>query len=142
MKGNDTRLLPPFDERQQMHAGVAEINVHQVSAPPLKQPGEHLVFTAVKDRRLLLHKLEPAMAQRVAVRLRDQLNVVKGKELDVLERLRHDERFILVQRPDLPVNVQHFRLQKGGAVTGYDSFCHGEGRLSVRLCELSICYSR
>ena len=142
MKGNDTGLVPAFDERQQMHASVPEINMHQIGAPPFEQPGKHLVFAAVKDRRLLLHKLQPAVAQWVAVRLRDQLDVVKGKELVVLERLGHDERFIFVQRPDLPVNVQHFRLQEGGAVTGYDSFCHGEGRLSVRLCTLSICYSR
>ncbi len=36
---------------------------------------------------------------------------------------------ILVQRPDLPVDVQHLRLEEGRAVTGYNSFGHGEGAI-------------
>ena len=37
MKGNDTRLVPALDEGQKVHAGVTEINVHQVRTAPLQQ---------------------------------------------------------------------------------------------------------
>jgi hypothetical protein len=29
-----------------------------------------------------------------------------------------------MERPDLAVDVQHFRLEKGGAIAGYNSFTH------------------
>jgi hypothetical protein len=116
--------------------------MHQVGATPFQEPGEHLIFAAVKDRRLLFDELKPAMAQRVGVRLRDQLDIVEREQLAVLERLGHHESVVLVEGADLPVDMQHLRLQKGRAVTGYNSFGHGEARLSVRLRKLSICYSR
>ena len=48
----------------------------------------------------------------------------KGKQFAVLQRLGHDERLVIMERPDLPVDVQHLRLEEGRAVTGYNSFTH------------------
>jgi hypothetical protein len=56
------------------------------------------------------------------MRLGNQLDIAKGKALDVLERLGHDERIVFVQRPDLPVDVEHLRFQEGSAIAGDDAF--------------------
>src|SRR5436190_15962205 len=125
-----------------MHAGVPEINVHQVRAAPFQQFRQHLILAAIHDRRLSFYPLEPAVPERIIARLRDQLDVTKRKALDVLERLGHDERVVFVQRTHLPVDVEHLRFQEGGAITGYDRLGHGnERRLSVKLHKLSTCYS-
>src|SRR2546423_4201886 len=125
-----------------MDAGVPEINVHQIGAAPFQQPREHLIFTAINDRRFLFHPLEPAVPERIGPRFRDQLDIAKWEKLGVLERLGHDERVVLVKRAHLPVDVEHLRFKERGAVTGYDWFGHGKTpRLSLRMRKLSTCYS-
>ncbi len=71
MKRNHARLIPALDERQQVHAGVAEINVHQIGAAPLQQRGQHLVFASIHDGRAALHEFQPAVPQRIGPRLRN-----------------------------------------------------------------------
>jgi hypothetical protein len=61
MEGNNARLGPAADEGQQMHAGVAKINVHEIGPAAFEQIGQELVFAPVNDRRLPLDKLEPAV---------------------------------------------------------------------------------
>ena len=51
VKRNDTRLVPALDEGQEMHAGMPEIDMHQVRAAPLQQIRKHLVFAAINNRR-------------------------------------------------------------------------------------------
>src|ERR1041384_3922495 len=143
VKRNDTRFVPALDERQQMHAGMPEINMHQVGATPFQQSRKHLIFAAINDGRLLFHPLKPAVPERISARLGNQLDVAKRKALNVLERLGHDERVVFVKRTHLPVDVEHLRFQECGAVTGYDWFGHGKTRrLSVRMRKLSTCYSQ
>jgi len=42
----------------------------------------------------------------------------------MLDPLRHDEGLRSPQRSNLPVNVQHFRLQKGRAITSNSKSTH------------------
>ena len=79
------------------------------------------------------------MPERIRVRRGYELDVAERKQLAVLERLRHDECLVVVQRADLAVDVQHLRLQEGRAITGYNSFTHEKRRLSVSSRKLSTC---
>ena len=74
------------------------------------------------------------MTQRVDMRLRNQLDVAKWEAIGILQRLRHDERAIALERGNLPVDVQHLPLQKRGAVTGYDALGHTGWSDSSRPC--------
>ena len=50
----------------------------------------------------------------------------KGKRLGCSILLRHDEGLRSPQRSDLPVNVQHFRLQKRRAITSNFKLTHAK----------------
>ena len=99
VKRNDTRLIPAFDEGQEMHAGVPEIDMHQVRAAPFQEVREHLVFAAIDDRGPLSHPLQPAVSERIAGRFWNDLDVAERKQFAVLQRFGHDERIVTVQRP-------------------------------------------
>jgi hypothetical protein len=49
---------------------------------------------------------------------------MKGETPAMLNLLRHDEGLRSPQRSNLPVNVQHFRLQKGSAITSNSKSRH------------------
>jgi len=57
---------------------------------------------------------------------RNSFDVIKGEAPGVLDLLRHDEGLRAPQRSDLPVNVQHFRLQKRSAITSNSKLTHAK----------------
>ena len=58
VEGDKRGPLPPLQERAQMHAGVPEINVHQIRAPPPKKLHELLHLAPVIERRNPLDELQ------------------------------------------------------------------------------------
>src|SRR5437588_10664824 len=143
MEEEDTRFVQALDERQQVHAGVPEINVHQIGSAPGQKSCTHLILAAIHDGRSLFDPFQPAVPERIGPRFWNQLDIAKWEKLGVLERLGHDERVVLVKRAHLPIDVEHLRFKEGGAITGYDSLGHrNERRLSVKLRKLSTCYSQ
>ena len=67
------------------------------------------------------------------MRTRNPFDVIKVKPSGVLDLFRHDKGARASQRSNLPVNVQHFRLQKGGAIAGDREFAHVK---PLTLCEV------
>src|SRR5204863_133740 len=124
VKRDDARLMPALDEGQKMHASVPEIDVHQVRAAPRQEVRKHLVLAAINNRGALFHPFQPAMPQRIARWFGNYFDVAERKQFAVLQRFRHHESVISVERPDLAVDVQHLRFQESGAVAGYNWLTH------------------
>ena len=124
MERDHARFIPFFDERKQVHASVAKINMHQISAAPRQERSQHPVFSSIDHRRTPFNELEPSVAQKIHPLLRNDFDIGKRKSVCVLQLLGHDKGVNPMQRFYLPVNVQHLRLQKARAIARYDSFTH------------------
>src|SRR5205814_10065869 len=124
MERDHARFIPFFDERKQVHASVAKINMHQISAAPRQERSQHPVFSSIDLRRTPFNELEPSVAQKIHPLLWNNFDIGKRKPLCVLQLLGHNESVNPTQRFYLPVNVQHFRLEKARAIARYDSFTH------------------
>lgn len=123
---HDGRVRPVSDEWQQVHAGVAEVDVQEIRLPSAENAGELIIFAAVKDR---LHAADVFLVEpceKIDARARQEFDGVEGELLPALSLLRHHECFVTPQSRDLPVNVQHLRFEERGAVAGDDR--HGESR--------------
>ena len=103
---------------------MAKVNVHEIRAAPFQNRSEILILPAIDDGRFALHKFQPAMMEQIQLPFGNQLNVRKGEPLWILHLFGHDECAHAPQRSDLPVNVQHLRLEKVRAVTRNHPFSH------------------
>src|SRR5262249_22074842 len=64
------------------------------------------------------------MHKQVGAPLRNHFNIVERKSLCVLHLFGDNKCINTSERLDLPVNVQHLRLQKAGTITCYDPPAH------------------
>ena len=124
VKRDDAGLVPLLDKGEQVHAGVTKVNVHKIGAVTLQQRIECLVLAPVNDGRPSLHEFEPAVHQQICAPLWNDFDGIKRKTLGILHLFGDYEGINTSQCLYLPVNVQHLRLEKARAVTGYDSFAH------------------
>ena len=124
MERHHAGFVPFLDERKQVHAGVAELNMHQINATPRQERSQHLVLPSIDHRRSPFNELEPSVAQKIHPLLRNDFDIGKRKPLGVLQLLGHNKGVNPMQRFYLPVNVQHLRLEKARAIARYDSFTH------------------
>ena len=124
VKGDDRWALPPLHERAEMHASVAEINMHHISAPTSKERRQLLHLAPVMERRNAPDELQIKASQKGLLRLGKQFDIPERIKLGALPFLGHHKRLIPLQRADLPVNVQHLRLEKRGAVAGNNRLLH------------------
>ena len=121
VKRHHTRLRPSLQKRQQMHPRMPEVNMHQIHLPPLQQSRQHPILAPIHNRRLLLHILQPEPPHKMTPHLRQHLHpsLRHWKQFLTLTLLRHHHRLPTPQPRDLPINMQHLRLQKGRAVRSY-----------------------
>ena len=120
VKRNDARARPIQDERQQMDGDMPEINVEQLRIITIENCPQLLLFTARNLPRRVLKLLEPEPAQEMSWRFADNLDRRKWESRLFLTFLRDHDRTKPLQRRDLPVDVQHLRLEKCRAVTRCD----------------------
>src|SRR5690606_32334315 len=64
--------------------------------------------------------LEPAVSQEIAAAFGHEFDILKGVALLAEPLFAHDERRVTLQAGDLPVDVEHLRLEVSGAVAGND----------------------
>src|SRR5882724_737365 len=128
MERHHAWFVPFLDERKQVHAGVAEINMHQINAAPRQKRSQHLVLPSIDHRRSPFNELEPSVAQKIHPLLWNDFDVGKWKPLRVLQLFGHNKGINPTQCFYLPVNVQHLRLEKARAIARYDSFTHTRAR--------------
>src|SRR5204863_7537701 len=83
-------------------------------------------------------KFQPAMYQQVCAPLGNNFNIRKWKPLGILDLFGDNEGIDAAQRFYLPVNVQHLRLEKAGAVARYNPSAHKQRPVSLGIPDLSI----
>ena len=120
MERNNRRLSPVPDERQEMDRDVPEINVQQLRLVLVEQmlDLQHLAVRNLPGR--VAHCPKPEAPQKMRRRFSDDEDRRKRKPLRLLALLRDDHRPKPLERGDLPVDVQHLRLEKRRAITGDD----------------------
>jgi hypothetical protein len=109
-----------LDEWEQVHASVAKIDVHEVGTVPRQQRIERLILTPINDRRAPFHEFQPTVDEQIRASLWNNLYIGERKSLGVLNLLGHDKSVDPAKRLYLPVNMQHLRLEKAGAIARYN----------------------
>ena len=109
-----------LEKGQQMDAGVPEVDVQEVGLPAVENPREGAVFAAVDERCFAADIFEVEAADEIAACGGDDFDVGEGEFCGGLALFGEDKGAIALQAGDLPVDVQHFRFEEGGAVTGYN----------------------
>lgn len=97
----------------------------QIGLPLLQDAIDHAILAAIDNRRLLLHILQPETPQEVFSYAWLDFDPLKRELLLAHPLLADDKRFVAIQTTYLPVNVEHFRLEKRGAIAG--NSWHGGG---------------
>ena len=120
VKRDDARPRPAQNQRQQMDGDMPEINVEQLRIVAIENCPQLLLFTARDLPRRVLKLLEPEPAQEMSWRFADNLNGRKWESRRLLTFLRDHDWTEPLQRRDLPVDVQHLRLEECRAVTRCD----------------------
>src|SRR5262245_62370109 len=87
----NTRLVPLLDKRKQVHARMAEINVHQISSVAPQQRIQGLILTAINNRRPPLDEFQPTVNKQVGAPLRNHFDVVKRESLSILDFFGDDK---------------------------------------------------
>ena len=113
-------LRPTQDQRQQMDSDMPEINVEQLRIVAIENCPQLLLFTARNLPRRFSKLLEPEPAQEMSWRFADDFHGRKWESRRLLTFLRDHDRAKPLQRRNLPVDVQHLRLEKCRAVTRCD----------------------
>src|SRR5437016_1047273 len=120
----NTGLVPLLDKRKQVHTSVAEINVHQIGSVAPQQRVQRLILAAINNRRPPFDEFQPTVHKQVSAPLRNHFDVVKRKSLSILDFFGDDKSVHAAQRPYLPIDVQHLRLQKTRTITRYNPPAH------------------
>lgn len=124
MKRYNARFVPLLDEWEQVDAGMAKINVHQVGAMPLQQRIKGLILASIDDGWPSLHEFQPAVHEQVCAPLWNNFYIGEWKSLCILHLFCDNKGIDAAQRFYLPVNVQHLWLQKARAIARYDPPAH------------------
>ena len=130
MKGHDHRELAFLQQWEKVDADVAEVDVEQAGvdgAQPFQDPAS---FTAVNGNGAAEELFLPDPPQRMGAGFGEDVHVREGKGVGVLPLLGEHDRAEAAQRGDLPIDVEHLRLEKGDDV-GADDRC-GHGRCGER----------
>src|SRR5689334_9934453 len=138
MKRDHAWLVPLLDKRKQVHTGMAKINMHEIGAMPFQQRVKRLIFPPVNNWRSTCHEFQPPMHEKACAALRNNLDVIKRKPLRILDLLGNNKGIYSAQRLYLPVDVQHLRLKKAGAIARYNPFPHTQRPVSLWIVSLSI----
>lgn len=118
-----------LEEREEMDAGVAEVDVEEVRVPVLEDAEQGTVFAAVDEGGFAADVFEVEAAEEVAPGGGDHFDLGEGEFFSALALFAEDEGAVAFQSGDLAVDMQHFRFEESGAVAGDGG--HGEkGRMA------------
>jgi hypothetical protein len=121
VKGNNTGTIPAFNHRKQMDTGVPEVDVHQVGIAPDQDPPDQIEFATVDERRRTREIFQTAPFQRADTRFIEKLDIRERIPAGVLAEPGDNKGANTLKRSDLPVNVEHLRLEKISAKAGNES---------------------
>ena len=118
VKRNDRRVFPCANQWQEVDSDLAKVNVQEASVGSTQeaQQGTQLCIRNLPWRVADLP--EPKPPQEMCCRLGKNLDRLKWEALGLLAFLCDDHWSASFQGGDLPINMQHLRLQKRRAITG------------------------
>ena len=99
-----------------MDGDVAEENVEQLRISSIQNAGDLLRFMRRKLPGPVANLPKPEAPQKMGRRFFDDVDLFEWKFVRVLSLLCDDNRLNALKPGDLPVNVQHLRLEKRRAV--------------------------
>ena len=122
VEGDNHRHGSVAHQRQELDPNVPEIDMQHGTVHPLNLCGDPARFRAVDHDRAIADLLHPDAAQAVSGRFGQHRQGVrvKGKPRGFLPFLAEHHRPPAPQRGDLPVDVEHLRLEKSGAILDGD----------------------
>ena len=120
VEGNDHRLRPAEHQWEQVDRDVAEINMQQLCVIFREDPLNPTRLAARHRPRCTSHAPIPEPPQEMQRRPRNQTDRRERKSLRLLAFPSDHHRPEAFQRSELPVDVQHLRLQERRAITGDD----------------------
>ena len=123
VKGNDARFAPRADERQQMHGDVPEIDMEQLCVRFFEDALQLLDFASRNLPGNVAQLAIPNASQKMRGWLRNDDDVVEREAFRFFTLLRDDDWADAFECGDLPVDVQHLRLQERRAVRRDDRWC-------------------
>jgi hypothetical protein len=121
MKRDNAGTVPAFNKRKEMDTGVPEVDVYEIGIAPDEDPAEQIEFTAVNERWCAGEIFQPPAFERAKTRFAQEFDIREGVTIGVFAELGDDERVCPLQRSDLAIDVEHFRLEEIGAKTGDES---------------------
>ena len=117
MKRDDARPRPAQDQRQQMDGDMPEINVEQLRLVSDRELSAAVAASPVEICHGAFRScLNQNRRRKCSRRFADDLHGRKWESRLLLTFLRNHDRAKPFQRRDLPVDVQHLRLEKCRAV--------------------------
>ena len=112
-----------------MYTCIPEIDVHKIRVAPEEDAPDKIKFAAVDDCGRAGKIFQPATFERVDARFVEEFDIRKRITIGVFAKPGNDERVGQAERSDLPINVEHLRLQEISAETSDESaeVCGGHG---------------
>src|SRR5271166_3527942 len=108
-----------------MHAGIPEIDVHEIRIAPEQDAPDKVKFAAVDDCGRTRKIFQPATFERMDAWFVEEFDIRKRITIGVFAKPGNYERVGPAQRSDLPIDVEHLCLQEIGAETSDEG---AEGR--------------
>src|SRR5206468_13013733 len=97
MKRYDARLVPLFDEREQVDAGVSKIDMHRGGAMPFQQRIRRLILASIDNGRASLYEFQPVVHEQVCPPLWYNFYSGKRKSFSILNLSCDNEGIYVAQ---------------------------------------------
>src|SRR6187401_1829441 len=107
-----------------MHANMPEIDVQYFCPRAMQRRQRPARFTTIDRDRPATHRLLPKPPKLVCTRLAQHGHVIERKLPLPFSPLTKDRRMPRAQRSDLPIDMQHLRLEEGDDVLRSDEPLH------------------
>src|SRR5580704_18208827 len=105
-----------------MDAGIPKVDVHQIWITPQKNPPGDFELSPINQCGRLRHILQESAADPVRSRLFEQLQIRKWIAVAIFPKFRDHKSIDISKRRYLAIDVEHLRLEKIGAIAGYQRF--------------------
>ena len=125
-----------------MNADMSEIDVKQTGFRGAEKLDQSLRLRSVDRDRAAQNRLLPEAAELMGARFRHDRDVVERKLIGIFPLLAKDHRAEGAHGLDLPVDVEHLRLQEGGHVLRRDGERGLRGGSQAKGCRKVCCVVR
>ena len=109
--------MPPVsNQRQKVNCNMAKENMEETSILPFENLGQLAQFPGRNLPGQITNLAKPEAPQKMKSRPWNDINLIHRKPRGVFSLLRDYHRLKTLEAGDLPVDVEHLRLQKSRAI--------------------------